>query len=643
MSSSRRNFLRIGALGAATAFAPFGQAAAAQAATQPYASYWHPATILNWNPATDPDARYNRSSIPLAQRVLPARRANAHARPNEARVQPLIAFAPTSNNPAQGGLDMNYYAVNYWQYMDELVFWGGSASEGLILAPNATVTDAAHRNGVRVLGNVFLPPTAYGGQIQWVRDFVQRSGTRFPVADKMIEVARHYGFDGWFVNQETAGGDTALATAMRDFLIYLKASGLRVIWYDAMTRTGSVSWQNALTSANQQFFQNGSTRVSDEVFLNFWWSTSGLASSANLARSLGRSPYDLFAGVDVEANGYNTSVGWSSVFPEGSAHVTSLGLYRPEWTFKSAASPADFYARDTRFWVGPNGDPSNTTSTAAWKGIAHYVTELTPITTLPFVTSFNTGHGRKFAVDGTVLSTSAWNNLSLQDVLPTWRWIVESTGTKVVPSLDWDTPYDGGTSLKITGTSSAVNTIRLFAARLRLAADTSLSLVYQPPAGPSRLQVGLSFATAPAETTFLDVGQSAGGWQRRVFDLAPYAGRDLVGISLRVLAGGSVWHIGRLGVHGPAPAPAAPTQLAIAQNGTTNARLTWTRAPGVIRQYRVYQVGTTRTFLGGTPNDAYFIPSIIRNSGQAVTLEVQSVSEAFIASATGARITLPPA
>src|SRR3712207_6980821 len=52
----------------------------------------------------------------------------------------------------------------------------------------------------------------------------------------------------------------------------------------------------------------------------------------------------------------------------------------------------------SRFWVGPNGDPSNTTSTAAWKGVAHYITELTPITSLPFVTNFNTGHGRKFAV-----------------------------------------------------------------------------------------------------------------------------------------------------------------------------------------------------------------------------------------------------
>ena len=37
-----------------------------------------------------------------------------------------------------------------------------------------------------------------------------------PVADKLIEVANYYGFDGWFINQETAGGNAATATAMKD-------------------------------------------------------------------------------------------------------------------------------------------------------------------------------------------------------------------------------------------------------------------------------------------------------------------------------------------------------------------------------------------------------------------------------------------
>ncbi|GLZ33691.1 hypothetical protein Lesp02_58790 [Lentzea sp. NBRC 105346] len=630
--ATRRHFLILGGTAALSTLLP--QTAAAAPAAQPYASYWHPSTLLNWNPSTDPDARYNRSTVPLAKRVVPARRANAHAHAGEARVQALVAYAPTSGNPAQGSLDVNYYATNYWQYIDELVFWGGSASEGLILAPNPTVTDAAHRNGVRVIGNVFLPPTVYGGQLQWVRDLVQRNGDRFPVADKMIQVARHHGFDGWFLNQETSGGDAALAEQMRDFVTYLKASGLRIIWYDAMTKSGSVSWQNALTAQNQMFFER-----SDEMFLNFWWSANGLNNSAALAKQLGRDPYDLAAGVDVESSGYNTNVGWSSVFPEGKPHTVSLGFYRPEWTFKSSSSVADFYARDNRFWVGPNGDPSNTVSVASWKGIAHYVTELTPITTLPFVTNFNTGHGRKFAVGGQVLSTSPWNNLSLQDVLPTWRWTVEGRG--LTPSLDFDNPYDGGTSLKLTGDVTAAADLRLFAANLKLSAASRLELVFHSVvAGPSRLQVVLRFGGAPIT---IPVGQSKGsGWQRVTVPLTGHAGKELTEIGLRVLPSGPFTvYVGRLGVHDSAPQPVqSPSNVKIEQVSQTNAttaavRLTWTHAATPPRQYRVYRRNSdgTRTFLGGTPNDAYFVPAVAKAAGETVTLEVLSVSEAFAASA----------
>ncbi|NGY59817.1 glycoside hydrolase [Lentzea sp. NEAU-D13] len=626
---TRRQFLVLSSTAALTGLLAESPASAADATAQPYASYWHPATILDWDPSTDRDARYNRSTVPLAKRVVPARPANAHAHAGEARVQALVAYAPTSNNPAQGSLDMNYYATNYWQYIDELVFWGGSASEGLILAPNPTVTDAAHRNGVRVIGNVFLPPTAYGGQIQWVRDFVRREGDRFPVADKMIQVARHHGFDGWFLNQETAGGNAQLAADMRDFIVYLKKSGLRVIWYDAMTDSGSVSWQNALTARNQMFFAQ-----SDEMFLNFWWSTQGLANSAALAKQMGRSPYDLASGVDVEANGYNTSVGWASVFPEGKPHTTSLGFYRPEWTFKSASSPADFYARDNRFWVGPNGDPANTTTTANWKGVAHYVTELTPITSLPFVTNFNTGHGRKFAVNGILRSSQVWNNLSLQDVLPTWRWSVTGTGPKVTPSLDWDDPYDGGTALKITGTPLSSNDVKLFATSLKLTGDSQFEIVHRTGTGPSRLQAVLRFGTVEK---VLDLGGVSGAWRRSVFPLGEHSGSTLTEISLRVLPGAAVTAlIGRIGVTNPVlTPPVAPSNVRVEQVSRTNAttmsaRLTWTRSAGAVRQYRVYKwTGTERIFLGGTTNDAYFVPAIPLNPGETAQIEIEAVTEAF--------------
>ena len=124
----------------------------------------------------------------------------------------------TSNNPSQGSQTFDRFTFNYWQYVDLLVFWGGSAGEGLILAPNPGVIDAGHRNGVPVLGTVFFPPNVFGGDIQWVNDLVQTSGNTYPVADKLIEVAEYYGFDGWFINQETNGGNAALATAIRDFI-----------------------------------------------------------------------------------------------------------------------------------------------------------------------------------------------------------------------------------------------------------------------------------------------------------------------------------------------------------------------------------------------------------------------------------------
>jgi endo-beta-N-acetylglucosaminidase D len=136
---------------AAVAVGGLADAARAQVPGQPYASYWHPSTILNWNPATDPDAAFNRSNVPLAARISTVQNVNANVTPAPG-VTSLVAYGPTSNNPSQGSRVMKYYATNYWQYMDNMVFWGGSASEGLILAPNAPVIDAAHRNGVRVLG-----------------------------------------------------------------------------------------------------------------------------------------------------------------------------------------------------------------------------------------------------------------------------------------------------------------------------------------------------------------------------------------------------------------------------------------------------------------------------------------------------------
>ncbi|MEU5867637.1 discoidin domain-containing protein [Nonomuraea sp. NPDC047529] len=618
------------------------QAAAAQPGDQPYASYWYPDTILSWDPATDPDARFNRSRVPLRPRIQdPALKANANARAGEGRIASLVSFGPTSNNPSQGSSDPAYYAFGYWQYVDTLVFWGGSAGEGLILAPNPTVIDAAHRNGVKVYGTVFFPPTAYGGQIQWVRDFVRKSGSSYVVADKLVQVAQHYGFDGWFVNQETAGGDAALATELRSLMKYARAKGpVEFMWYDAMTESGSVAWQNALTTANDAFLADPA-KVSDSMFLNFGWSASGLASSRDRAGSLGRSGYELYSGIDTEANGYGTGVSWDALFPAGRPHVTSLGLYRPEWTWKSSSGRDDFRTKDARYWVGANGDPSNTSTSSSWKGLATYVAESSAVTAKPFVTGFNAGQGDFYNVGGVRVRTGGWNNLSLQDVPPTYQWLVSSAGTRLTPSIDFGDAYEGGSSLRLRGRLDSVNTVRLYQTKLPVAADTKLSVVFKAPAaGATNLRAAVAFTDAPTTFTTFDLGSAAGtGWERRTLDLSAHAGKTIAQLGLQAAGSNDAYDIrvGQLSVYdGAVDVPAAPTGVSVlgvtdVSAGRKSLRLSWSGS-GQAHHYDVYRRNPdgTRTYLGGTPNDAYFVPQLDRvGTETSTTIDVEAVSPEY--------------
>jgi mannosyl-glycoprotein endo-beta-N-acetylglucosaminidase len=617
---------------------------------QPCSSYWFPNDLLTWSPSTDPDAPYNAGKVELADRFLGDTQTNPHARPGEASITSIaIMYPSTSGNPSQGAPVFDVYAFNYWQYVDILVMWGGSAGEGLILSPSADVIDAAHRNGVKVYGTVFFPPVAYGGQIQWVYDFVQREGTSLPVADKLIEVAEYYGFDGWFINQETAGGDAALAAQIRDFMLYVQAgSDIEIQWYDAMIENGSIAWQNALNASNDMFFQYNGQLVSDGFFINFFWSSNGLTISRNNAIALGRSPYELYAGADVQANGYNTTVNWDGLFPEGEVHKTSLGFYCPSWCFFSSTSPEDFYYRDNRFWVGANRDPSVTETSSPWKGMAHYIPDLSVVNEIPFVTNFNTGQGNLYSIEGEVRSSSEWSNRSLQDVLPTWRWISRSSGTPLYPDLVWDDAYYGGTSLRVSGDLPAgqATNLYLYKTWLPLSGDENLLLAFDvnlPVASQSAISVGLSFSDSPGAFVQIPAGTvQQEGWNTFTSSLSAYAGKTIDMIRLQFASSSSHTgyqaDIGRLGIiDGAVGQPQPPSGLYVDafyqiddDNGTI--RLRWTHSPDDIYAYNVYRLNAddSWTFLWSTPNNACFVPLVQREAGETqTTILVEAVSTEF--------------
>ncbi|MDI9829837.1 endo-beta-N-acetylglucosaminidase [Streptomyces sp. KAU_LT] len=658
MNPTRRTVLIAGAAAALLPSLP-ARAAAKAPAGPPYASYWYPdslpagtpdpgitwRSLKSWRPAGDPDLALNASTVPLAPRFTPTP-ANPTARVDQARVQSLVSFGPTASNPSQGSATADYYALTHWAYIDELVFWGGSSGEGLILAPNAPIVDAAHRHGVPVLGNVFLPPAAYGGQLRWTRDLVQRDAAgRYPLAAKLVEVAKAYGFDGWFVNAETGGGDAALGADMLGFLRELKAraraEGQRVTWYDAMTVNGSVSWQGALNERNEPFFQ-----AADDMFVDFRWTAATLASSGQRAERLGRGRSELWAGVDVESNGWNTSVDWDAIVPRDRSHVVSLGFYRPEWTRNhlpaDRRAPGDFHAADDRFWTGRSLDPSRPDAGEAWRAPAVSVADRSTVTRLPFASVFNTGHGLRWYEKGTVTSDTPWNHLGLQDRLPSRRWVVRTEGQRPTVAFDFEDAWHGGSSVLVAGDLDRPAVLDLYATRLPLTRHTVVELTHRTDAG--RVDVELAVATAdpaaPGEAppyTYHHV-TTGDGWTTTTVRLTGLTGTvHALGVRLTPAGDGPVrWRLGGIAVHDTAPTPAAPSGFRVTGASGGDLRFAWNPAPGATRHHTLHRVQPdgTRRFLGGTCQHAFFTAGLRPEPGEtAARFELRAVGELYTTSA----------
>lgn len=175
-------------------------------AQQPYSPCWHPDNIKNWKPSDDQDAKFNRSRVPLQPRFWDNTVKANSSQFADSRVAACLTMNPEcSLTPSQDADNILGYNPTYWQYMDLLIWWGGSAGEGIIIPPSAPVVDVAHMNGVKVLGQLFFPPRAFSGDPAWLRQMLTKEGGEYPYARKLYEIADYYGFDGWFINEELHG------------------------------------------------------------------------------------------------------------------------------------------------------------------------------------------------------------------------------------------------------------------------------------------------------------------------------------------------------------------------------------------------------------------------------------------------------
>ncbi len=80
----------------------------------------------------------------------------------------------------------------------------------------------------------------------------------------MIEVADYYGFEGWFINQETSGCNAEDSKDMQAFIKYCKSlrPNIHIIWYDAMVTSGNIWWQDQLNDHNKMFLKDSNNEKS---------------------------------------------------------------------------------------------------------------------------------------------------------------------------------------------------------------------------------------------------------------------------------------------------------------------------------------------------------------------------------------------
>ena len=558
--------------------------------------------IQNWKPGSSANDAWHISRVPLAERfIFPGSQTKTSLDTDKKYLLWAIA---SQNARGSGALGSVHYLC---EYRDVYCLWvsGGGNFE----LPPAAVVDGCHRYGIKVTGNItFADPTSPEDR-KWIAMFIRDERGNFIHARKIAEISKYYGLDGLSVNWEVTGmtvGQTVTHEDGKNFLLQVREHAARIGLPDFEVLTYYV-WQNngsrnfyirGIAENNSEWFQYDDKPASSMAFINYEWNTDSVPNSVSQAIRLGRSSYDVYKGLTFYGNKHKhygallsnkVSVGcWgealpAAILPEGTALEKEL-------------STID---KVERYVSGPNKDPSNPgklmPSTYDYRfgdnfGVAAMFPARSVIRNWPFHTNFCEGTGIAFYHEGRRIHTNSWNDMSLKSIMPSWRWWWSSGGKGLQPAIDFDTAYNGGTSLRISGNiPPGDNILRLFKTKLPISAAGEARLTYKVSdeltnqACHLELAVAFEEGSSISSFSYLPLGATTQrGWNTKILSLSAYAGQMLavVGINLTGAMPNYNVHIGALTLtDGPVAPPTAPTSVVVGQVTTTdnliNARLDW--------------------------------------------------------------------
>ena len=398
------------------------------------------------------------------------------------RERDLFMNIPAGAGSTIGGYPSKDFAsdnFSMWNYTNLF----GSWNHGLFQAPGSWV-DAAHKNGTDILSGMKFFDTTGGRQgfaAGWV-NFIKTKNDNgeFKYTRPLIHLLQFLGMDGINYNFEARGYDDSEVIKFHQSLYaYAKEQKFDNFHIVIYTSNSSLSPYNS-----KALFGENNVKTTD-LMLNYDANdfSYSMPSSVQEAKRVMGTAKGLYAGVWI----VDMNRGWNRLNATG-AEECGICLWGEHaqsrfWSYNTGGNaqermtnyqmllergfsggkrnPAD---RPGISRFGNNWEWSGTTPPlSTFAGLATWIPERSAINgTLPFSTFFNAGAGEVYTYKGKKTAGS-WYNMSNQDIVPTYRWLVydggtTNTSTSVQPEFTYEDSYTGGSCLKLTGKAQASST-----------------------------------------------------------------------------------------------------------------------------------------------------------------------------------------
>ena len=400
--------------------------------------------------------------------------------------------------------------------------------------------DAAHKHGVLVSGVASIPWAASSGDWHTCMAGMANIATSDGGVEKVGKFLRYHGVDGLGYNSEFSNGGSfmpGLRTLHGGLVKYMKEkgqAGFENPWYGITTDAGSISYGEGLLSSYYQNFG-----YSDEprtiFFTNYNWNSSTYFSADKAAfEATKRDTRDLYMGMNMQG-GCKSTTEWLAHAEGGQAQDYSIGLWGEHsknmlFPARVSAGGSDIlkqqgYQKVLEQWF-TNGkrnpayrmeiDQSGSLGVSdVFQGMSRFMNARSAygwnLADEPFITYFSLGNGNCYRLNGDVAYSSEWYNIGMQDYTPTWRWWwstkmlgkdeADIPANSMSAEFSWDDAWNGGSSLKISGSTAAGETqyLHLFKTQFNVKNNDIITIRYKILKGNG--DINFVYSKVGSETT----------------------------------------------------------------------------------------------------------------------------------------------